>query len=432
MENYTIADTSAPLSFFSKNGYYTVGNKIFNHKIFALQEASKTKLPMHWNFNDDVYRQADWKKNPGVPILELYRIRAQQLRAKYKYIICAWSGGGDSTTVCEAFLENNIPLDEIITLWPLTLSEGKYNPNFNDRSNLNMPSEFDFSVKPRLDLWRQQYPNQKITVADTCEIVRDEYLDDTVCISEKHSYLTIQRWRHMDRILRQRIEQYGDEVCIIHGVNPLEAVLLDDYFAVHFVDNVAGAGVKSDYTTLGVARNIEYFFWTPDLPEIIIQQAHDVYDSIKAEPNNRRYFQQMTMQANRTFKSTHTPDYEMNRRFKKKIIYPKYPWDWFQVTKQDRTHECSTWESWFNNHPHSAEFMDPYRSAIRAHTSLIDDKFKNYHQGLLANYTPFRTPYYIVGKLPSVDMNKIFPEKTPEQPGAYHTPKIFTPYSPGL
>jgi hypothetical protein len=432
MENYTIADTSAPLSFFDKNGYYTVGNKIFNHKIYALQEASRTRQNVKWNFNDEVFGNVNWKQSTNIPLRELYRMRAQQLRAKYKYIICAWSGGGDSTTMCEAFLENGIHLDEIITLWPLTLSDGKYTPNSKDTSNLNMPSEFDFSVKPRIELWKQLYPNQKITVADTCEILKDEYLDDTVRIVEKHSYLTIQRWRHQDKILQERIDQHGDSVCVVHGVSPLEFVLLDDYASVKFVDNLAGAGVKSDYTLSGMARHVEYFYWAKDLPEIMIQQAHDIYDSIKVDQTNRRYFHQMAMQPDRSFKMIHSPDYEMNRRYKKKIIYPKYPWDWFQVEKQDRTHEAGTWESWFENNPHSAEFTTAHASAITAHINLIDDKFKIFHNGKLSNYVPFQTPFYVIGKLPSVDMSKIFPQKIPDGPGIYNSTRILNPYSMGL
>jgi hypothetical protein len=403
MKNYTVADTSAPFEFFAKNGYYTVGNKIFNHKIFALQEATRTKYPIKWNFNNDVFGKLNWKQNPGISILELYKMRAQQLRNQYKYIICAWSGGGDSTVICESFLENNIHLDEILTLWPRSLSDGKYTPNHTDTSNLNMLSEYDFSIKPRIEHWRKQYPNQKITEVDICNLVKNEFLDDTVTIAEKHSYMCVQRWRHMDQVLRERIDQYGDSVCVLFGVSPVEIMLLDDYVAVKFSDAVAGPGVKSDYTVTGMARNVEFFYWTPDMPEIIQQQAHDIFNVISANQTNRQYFPQMTMQPNHTFKTTHTPDAELMRRVRKKIIYPKFPWDWFQVVKQDRTHEESSWETWFDTNPHAESFVTPHRSAIRSHLALIDDQYKIFYQGKLASYVPMNTPYYIIGKLPPVE-----------------------------
>ena len=399
LQNFTVADTSAPLSFFAKDGYYTVGNKIFNHKIYALQEATQTGLAVQWHFNDELYNNLNWNQDPGVPILELYRLRAQQLRDRYKYIICCWSGGGDSTTMCEAFLENNIHLDEIVTLWPISLSQGKYQANAADRSAENMPSEWNFSIRPRVELWRQQYPQQFINVVDTCHLSKDEYSDDTVTIMDKHSYLAIQRWRHMDQILRERMDQYGNEVCIVIGASPVEVELLDNYLAVYFKDTLAGNGLKSDYTASGIARKVESFYWTPDMPEIVQQQAHDILKVLKINPLDKQYFPQMQLQADRTFKSVYIPGEEMTRRFRKKIIYPKFPWDWFQVTKQNRTHENPEWETWFNSNPHAEEFLQPWRSAIRCHTNLIDERFKNYNQGYLSGFKQFVSRYYVVGQM---------------------------------
>jgi hypothetical protein len=405
MQNYVVADTSAPLSFFAKDGYYIVGNKIYNHKVYALQEATRTGLPVKWHFNNEVYDKLNWTHNPGIPILDLYRLRAQQLRNRYDYIICCWSGGGDSTTMVEAFLENGIHLDEIVTLWPITLSQGKYTPNAQDRSNLNMPSEYDFSIKPRIDAWRKQYPNQLITVADTCNISRNEFQDDTVRIMEKHSYLTIQRWRQMDQILRDRMDRYGNNVCMVIGANPVEIDIVDNYLTTHFTDTLAANGLKSDYTASGIARKVESFYWTPDMPEIVLQQAHDVYNFNLSNPANKQYFSRMTMLPDRTYKSLYSPDEELFRRVRKKIVYPKFAWDWFQVGKQDRTHENPQWETWFNSNPHAEEFLQPWRSAIRSHTNLIADQWKIYHNGNLATYKKFYSKFYVVGRVPENEPN---------------------------
>lgn len=400
MNNYIVADTSAPLEFFAKDGYYIVGNKIYNHKIYALQEASRTGLSVKWHYNDEVYSKVKWTQDPGVPILELYRLRAQQLRNRYKYIIACWSGGGDSTTMVEAFLENGIHLDEIVTLWPISLSQGKYQANAADRGAENMPSEWDFSIRPRVELWRKQYPQQRINVVDTCHLTKNEYLDDTVTIMDKHSYLAIQRWRHMDQILRERMDQYGNEVCMIIGANPVEVHIIDDQLAVYFKDVLAGNGLKSDYTASGIARKVESFYWTADMPEIVQQQAHDILKVLRADPGAKRFFGQMRLQPDRTFKAINEPDEELHRRFRKKIVYPKFPWDWFQVVKQERTHENPEWETWFNSNPHAEEFLQPWRSAIRCHTNLIDERFKIYNQGYLAGFKKFVSRYYVVGRVP--------------------------------
>jgi hypothetical protein len=216
---------------------------------------------------------------------------------------------------------------------------------------------------------------------------------------EKHSYLAIQRWRHMDRILRERIDQHGEDTCIVIGSDATEVVLLDDYLAVYFNDAVAGNGIKSDYTTLGTPRCVESFYWSPDMPEIVQQQAHEILHVLRADPTARQCFVQLQMQPNRTFNTVFKPGRELLRKFTKKIIYPKFPQDWFQVDKQMRTHENPQWETWFNSNPHAQEFLAPWQSAIRHHTNLISDQYKNYHEGYLAGYTKFMSPFYAVGRL---------------------------------
>jgi hypothetical protein len=56
----------------------------------------------------------DWSVEPKESFAELKKQRALQLRNSYKYLILYYSGGSDSTTVLNTFLDNNIPLDEVI------------------------------------------------------------------------------------------------------------------------------------------------------------------------------------------------------------------------------------------------------------------------------------------------------------------------------
>ena len=53
MNTHIIQDTTAPFLHFAKNGYYTVNDKIFNHNIYAFQEATKTNSEVKWHFNED-------------------------------------------------------------------------------------------------------------------------------------------------------------------------------------------------------------------------------------------------------------------------------------------------------------------------------------------------------------------------------------------
>ena len=62
-------------------------------------------------FNYDI----DWTKEPKESLKELCKQHAQYIRDSYDYVILYFSGGSDSTTVLNSFLDNDIKIDEIIT-----------------------------------------------------------------------------------------------------------------------------------------------------------------------------------------------------------------------------------------------------------------------------------------------------------------------------
>lgn len=398
IQKYTIADTTAPLSHIAKNGYYVVGNKIFNHKIMALQYATKTKLPVHWNFHDEVYSKVKWNQSSNIALPELYRLRAEQLRQKYDYLILCWSGGGDSTTVLESFVNNNILLDEVVILWPYSRTHGKYTPTQNT-AGTNVLSEWEFAIKDKLEWLKINHPKVKITISDTlAEPDPNEYYDDTVLIVEKHSYGAIQRWRGLDKIIKDRTEVHHN-VATILGVSPPEIAVIDDYIGLFFVDQAQAPGSKSDYTLQGWSRNVEFFYSTPDMPELVREQAHVLYEYLKANPSAKQYCFRFAMSKNLKIETVDSPDAEVWRHFRKSILYPNYDLKTFQANKPSDTHNSSEWFTWFNNNPHAEEFLAPWRSAIQTHQALIDPSFFRKKDGRIVGYTSYSTKFYIIGKL---------------------------------
>lgn len=418
-----VEDNPLPLSEIARNGYYLVGKKIYSHKILALQEATRTGLPVRWNFNDEAFGAMNWRTSSGVGLKELYRLRAVQLRNKYKYIILAWSGGGDSTTMIHSFCANNIPVDEVVISWPVSLQDGNFTLS-KSISAVNMPSEWELSVKPMMARLKKQYPNLKITIADNVPN-KNEYADDTVLIAEKHSFGSIQRWRAIDRVIQDRTEKYHDVVCV-YGVSPVEISLLDDWVAVNFCDGLLAGGVITDVTPAGWKRQVEFFYWSPDLPEIPREQAHILLQELNANPKLKQLIPQYTMKrtgpASIALKKVYHPgddkdiflellhhvseygdgdwQHEMSRRWKKSLFYKDYPQDNFQVIKQSDTHSRNgTWESFLAKNPHSNEFYNPWESAIRAHQALINPKFFIMTDGQISSYTRYFTPWYPIGRL---------------------------------
>ena len=100
---------------YTKHGYHLVeGIKTFS-KFEAWQLSKHDLSKIKFIFNEDKFNNIDTTIEPPEDIYELYRQRAMQLRNDYDYLVLIYSGGIDSHTILETFLENNIHLNEICT-----------------------------------------------------------------------------------------------------------------------------------------------------------------------------------------------------------------------------------------------------------------------------------------------------------------------------
>lgn len=392
-----VADTTAPFGSFVKNGYYTVGNEIYNHKIYALQAATEKNLAVQWHFNDEIFNNVNWQEKVPLSLSELYRIRAQQIRQKYEYVILCWSGGGDSSNILDTFILNDIHIDEVVVLWPVSQTQGRYTPNLS-RDSENMNSEWDYSLKPRIQQLRATNPEIKITVQDYLVTPNDkEDSDDTVTVTEKHGYVTIQKFRSLDSIIEKASE--NKTVGVVLGVSPIDIVLLDKGYVGTYFNDLVLTGPKADYTARGCFRNIEYFYWSPELPEMIKKQGHIMIDYLNQFPEYRKVVPKLSIQNNLTMAWVNRGDSEKLRDLRKFLLYPTWSNQILQVNKPKDTHCYGEWYNWFYKNPHSLEYLTPWISAIESHQRLIDPKYFKIVNGCVAGYTEFRSKTHIIGKL---------------------------------
>lgn len=395
-----LLDSTAPFEFVAKNGYYTIGDQIAVHVGPACQAASRTGLPIKWHFNDEVYNKFNWRSRLNLPITELYRLRAQQLRDKYDYLILWFSGGADSTTILQSFVENNIYLDEVMIGWPRSAANGKYTPSL-DTSGQNMLSEWDFSIEPKLKWLAAHCPQTKITIVDQLADP-DPYDDyaDTWTVVEKHTYAAINRQRLLDAELRDRYKKYKNIANIAGSSPPMIHLLNDRWLAVNFCNEFASGGVgKSDYLLDGTPRNVEYFYWTPDFPEIVREQAHIILDHINSDPAVRSLFSTYDLQNKypRPKEANHDVVNESRRQLIKQLIYPNWDQSTFQVKKPLWMYGLCTQYQWFYGSSDSSHYLQGWRAAIKSQYSLINNE-------LLSNtfdktFPIFESKFYPIGRL---------------------------------
>lgn len=391
-------DTLAPLSLFAKSGYYVVDKKIFRNKIYAMQEATRKRLgpqDVSWIFNNSVYDSQDWKTPSSLSLSELYRLRAQQLRNKYDYLMLSFSGGGDSTNVLDSFVLNNIPLDEVVVGSTQSQTAEKCQVSLSTDAR-NFASEWHYLIMPKIKWLQMMSPKTKITIVDPYDnLVPEEPDEHCVEITTRHNYIGYQRYKAIDKLLMLRQSTHKNNALIM-GVNPPDMARINRHFFTYFKDDTP-AMYASDITKQGLQRNVEFFYWTPDMPEIVIKQIHSLLDSINQNPIYTNLIPKYDV-LKKVFFQTRS-EFEIMRRWVKSVLYPSYDHTLLQVDKNTSPINTPEWFSWFHDNPHSQEIIQPHLSGITSHQNLIDPKFFVIEHGQIHNYYSYQSKLYHIGDL---------------------------------
>ena len=256
-----------------KLGFYRVGEKTIFGKVEALIESTNSGHFPEWHFSRDIFEKVNWPVEPQVQLRELYRMRAQQLRERYDWIRVEASGGGDSTTAIYSFLNNGIHLDEVIFRYPKTGEKDVTSDPFNTKCE-NTLSEWDYAAKPLLNWIATHHPRVKITVHDYSENMLKGNDDETWVFRTKDYFQPGHCFKHdnFGLIDHRKDADAGKSICVLYGIDKPKMCIKDGKWYVYFMDLQANHSnsVINEYTNI----TNEYFYWTPDLPDIIHKQAH--------------------------------------------------------------------------------------------------------------------------------------------------------------
>jgi len=137
--------------YWSVFNHETQSSQQFNNKLEAI--LYKNQLPhatIYFHWYDEVFDRVDTSIEPFDSYPELLRQRAQELRDRYDYIRLWFSGGSDSVTALNAFVNNNIRIDEIvINCW---LDFGHSNPSLTANKEITLAAEpYLKSIEHKLD-----------------------------------------------------------------------------------------------------------------------------------------------------------------------------------------------------------------------------------------------------------------------------------------
>lgn len=262
-------------------GFYSVGNRHFSSKLEAVLAAQLSNEDVEWNFFDEIFEKVDWTKEPVASLDDFYKGRAHQIREQYDYVIVFCSGGADSTNVVKSFINNGITVDEVIGIAPMSgIKNWSYDPN--NVSDLNIISETKFALLPLLDELTTKH-NIKCTLYDFFEDMvnySDEEWTFDSCgniVTALTSHFTkVDALPHINKLI-----QAGKKIALVYGTDkPVVKVDIDG--SIYFV--LSDAGVN--YLNMPDHRrypNVDrvLFYWTPDLPQMLVKQAHVVAKTVQ-------------------------------------------------------------------------------------------------------------------------------------------------------
>jgi hypothetical protein len=371
-----------------KLGFYTVGEQVFYIKSHALIESTKSLHFPQWNFNNEVYEKLDWLVEPEIDIKELYKIRAQQLREKYDYIRVEASGGGDSTTVIYSFLLNGIHLDEVVFRYPKLAEKGISDDPFNTKPE-NTLSEYTYAAKPLLHWIKTNYPDVKITIHDYSEYILNENINESWILKGKDYFQLAHVYKHdaISLIDHRRQADQGKNICVLFGIDKPKICIKDKNWYAYFFDGQANHSniINKEYDNI----TNEYFYWTPDLPDIVRKQAHIVKNWFSVESN--KHLQHLVR----------WPNYSIAQRSAfeaiiKPLIYPDYDPSTFQTAKPTNSF-YNEMDYWFRANFQDTKAYQVQQAGIELLVDKIDPKWFNYQLGKPVGFMGFISPFYCLG-----------------------------------
>ena len=360
-------------------GYWGVNNHFFFNKVDCLRYATQIKdFKVAYHYYDSVFQSVKWDNEPNETLEQLYKKRAEHLRQKYSHVAVLFSGGADSTTVVDSFLNNNIPLDEIITHYPLKAIE-KLKPFFNknDKKSSNTIFEYEEAAKPKLLEVAQKHPNVKITVIDNTE-----YSIDAVMKSDLHNISIggVGTGPHLTglRLAAERMMKYHEKgkAVLVTGVDKPRMAYnpVSKKFGSWFDDISGHNGLHTDESMGGFMPSFEAFYYTPDMPELWQKACYVMKRAIEPLVISRPPFYSDLI--HRSLVGSTSEIFNVHHIFFKQLLYKDWSASIFQAEK-----------------PGSIFFQDINHWCLG--TNLTDQRFKDYHYGQTLEFISGVDPKFI-------------------------------------
>lgn len=304
-------------------GFYKSDGVKFYSKYDAMCLGPPSKTT--WHYNDHFFSSFDWKKPSMMPLSELYRRRAEQLRNDYDYLILMYSGGSDSDNILDTFVTNNIHLDEVCHN-VISNSVGLYNDEINNIAAIK--------TKSYIDKYKLKTIQRFFDIAPTLiNFFDNKENHDFIHWANIPNFVTYTKPKAgtiLDSGIRlwQELATSGKKIGVIHGFDKPRLIKQDDRLFFSFLDNVNHyCNIKDQQSSrISSYATDELFYWSPHVncANIIIKQCNIIKDFIQNQ--GAVYFlrkiRHKISEKNVTVFSNGKLDYVIGDNILKDLIYP--------------------------------------------------------------------------------------------------------------
>lgn len=388
-------------------GFYVYDGKPFFTREDAFDYAlikQDYDVKLKYYYNDHVFEKCDWVTEPNVDIGTLYKIRAQQIRDKYKYVVLALSGGSDSTQVLWSFLKNNIFIDEIQVANLHEMTKKLDRADMMKDNEFQILLEYELAALPLLKKVAEISPNTKITIVDASNLLYNQLSSGRYTTIGnngriKHQYPRISssmgpnnQWWQLFYTTNYERSKEVDSMCVVRGMEKPALYIEDDSLFFHFTDQTMVTTASLNLGEFPATYTTEDFFWSKDMPLIPIKQSHIIKKRLELD---RKYYEFFTksreeLKNHTLVKPIHTTAIMMERSFSS-MIYPDWNPQMYAGPKPTtKNPEFKLYETVVG--PHTTEgFLKEYRESKEKRFEKINKKYQF--------YSMLRSQPYLIGKL---------------------------------
>ena len=404
---------------YTKHGYYLVnGIKTFS-KFEAWQLSNQDLSKIKFIFNEDKFNNIDTTKEPETDIYELYKRRATQLRKDYDYIVLIYSGGIDSHTILETFLENNIHLNEICT----------FSNNDVESKTSKFNQEVYNAVVPFVETLDLKKLGTKFRFINVGQMIIDQMSDPFHFENFEYYNNILTAWRTAvnSRVLKSNIPEHrklteeGKSVCYIWGYDKPSVKIVDQEYCLLIPDAFSGGMGAKQYINNHLSNNEfnnfydEAFYICREFPEIPIKQGHMLANLMLTMDSNdsrvKNIWKIPIFGPYVQYKDgTRATSLWLSKPAVDKCIYPRALMSRFG---DDKLYTGSTIfskkDDWFykSNHENNTRFNQKMNQLIKDNSGLFFMRPKSLSNldgdKFVFSVQPIHSQYYPIRKIPSAD-----------------------------